>query len=65
MKVKCINNNGIEILLTVGKIYNVIKIDNDGDYGIINDLGSNCWFFKEYFKPLSEIRNERIDKLLK
>ena len=52
--------------LTIGKTYNVIRVDCEDDvdyYGIIDD-GYKVWYEKEYFKPLSEIRNERIDKLL-
>ena len=33
-------------------------------YVIISDHKFENWYFKEYFKTLSEIRNEKIDKLL-
>ena len=64
MKVKCIKTRGLEYSLTVGKTYEVIYIFSDGDYKIINDKGREDWFPKEWFKPLSEIRNEIINKLL-
>jgi hypothetical protein len=49
----------------MSKIYEVIEIDDDGYYGIIDDINIEDWFSKEYFRPLSEIRNEKIDKLLR
>ena len=61
MMVKCIINNGYWI--TFGEIYEVIEIDNDC-YIIIDNINDKLWCPKEYFKPLSEIRNEKIDKLL-
>jgi hypothetical protein len=64
MKVKCINNNGFSNL-TIGKIYEVFEIDDDGYYYIIDDNKNEVWWYpKGYFKSLYEIRNEKIDKLL-
>ena len=63
MKVKCIDNYGWSYL-TIGKTYDVIKIDSDNDYWVINDYDKENWYSNELFKPLSKIRNERIDKLL-
>ena len=60
MKVKCIDNHGIEDLITVGKTYEVIEEDKY-KYKIINN---RYWYYKDRFKPLSEIRNETINKLL-
>jgi hypothetical protein len=60
MKVKCITNINI---LTIGKFYDVIKINNGG-YIIIDDNGYKFWHSKDWFKTLSEIRNEKINKLL-
>jgi hypothetical protein len=66
MKVKCINDGGWEHHLTIGKIYEVIEIVNNGYYYvIIDDEGYKWRYLKEHFKPLSEIRNEKINKLLK
>ena len=63
MKVVCINNYGC-LNLTKDRIYDVI-IFNDSWYLIINDDGNGLWYFKEQFKLLSEIRNEKINKLLR
>ena len=64
MKVKCIDNNCHEIELTIGKTYEVIRIYPDGDYTIIDDIGGENWYYKNYFIPLSEYRNDTINKLL-
>jgi hypothetical protein len=64
MKVKCINNNYWKYL-TIGKTYDVIHINYNGDYIIMDDDNDKLWYPKEFFKPLSEIRNEKIDKLLR
>ena len=63
MKIKCIKNYGYN-RLTINKIYEVIRIYQDEDYEIIDDNGVENWYHKEWFKPLSELRNEKIDKLL-
>lgn len=65
MKVKCIDR-GFWLLITIGKTYDAIKVTLTGNwYLIINDNGDEDWYSKSSFKPLSEIRNEKIDKLLK
>ena len=65
MKIKCINNkwNNKKLSLTIGKSYDVIN-KTEYRYWIIDDEGDDGWYSKEYFKSLSEIRNEKIDKLL-
>jgi hypothetical protein len=63
-KVVCINNKGFEKWLTIGKHYEILE-EWEYDYYIINDINWHGWYFKEWFKTLSEIRNEKIDKLLK
>jgi hypothetical protein len=65
MKVVCIDNKGISDWMTIGKIYDVIKIDSDNDYWVINDYGKENWYYEYCFKPLSEYRIEMINKLLK
>lgn len=65
MKVKCIKNDCWNNYLTIGKIYDVIRISELGNYLIINEYGFENWVNKELFKPLSEYRNEKIDMLLK
>ena len=64
MKVKCIKNNGLGNHLTIGKTYDVIRIGKWDNYIIIDDKGKEDWFYKEDFKLLSEIRNNKINKLL-
>ena len=64
MKVKCIDIGGWSRSLTLGKTYDVISEGVFDDYQIINDKGEEWHFFKKYFKPLSEIRNDKINKLL-
>lgn len=63
MKIKCINKYGWKYL-TKNKIYEVINEDG-GWCWIINDIGNECWYPKYLFKPLNEIRNNKIDNLLK
>ena len=63
MKVKCIRNDDWQIYLTVDKTYEVIK-EEGVYYKIIGDKGIENWFPKDWFKSLSEIRNETINKLL-
>ena len=64
MKVKCIDNDCYRNYLTYGKTYEVIRINECGDYYIINDECDDLWYRKSYFKTLSKYRNEIIDKLL-
>lgn len=62
MKVKCINDGYNS--LTLGKTYEVIDITKYGLYKIINNNHKEEWFYKDFFKPVSEVRNEIINKLL-
>ena len=62
MKVKCIKKPGW-LCLTIGKTYETIIIGMS-KYKIINDKGEADWYPKNYFKTLSELRNETINKLL-
>ena len=64
MKIKCINNKGY-LYITIGKTYEVVSIYADGDYIIINDIGIEDCYYEKWFKPaVSEMRNDKIDKLL-
>ena len=63
MIVVCINNDNIEDILTISKTYNTITEDIFC-YWIRNDSGYKHWYSISRFKILSEIRNEKIDKLL-
>ena len=63
MRVKCIDNQQL-CDLTTGKTYEVVDEYNNC-YFIINDNDKKYWGYpKEWFKSLSEIRNETINKLL-
>ena len=69
MKVVCINTDNWKsirpIVFTIGKIYDVYEISiYDDSYWIIDDNGEEWRYYKEWFKPLFEIRNSKIDKLL-
>jgi hypothetical protein len=65
MKIKFIKKDGW-YNLTMGKTYEVIWFDYDNEYTIINDVNKEGYYPKYWFKPLSksEIRNEKINKLL-
>jgi hypothetical protein len=62
MKVVCIDNGWCN--LTIGKTYEVIRV-YPSNYVIMNDIDLDGAYRKELFKPLAEIRNEKINKLLK
>ena len=65
MKVLYICDYDWEGNFTLGKIYDVIDYDTDGSYTIIDDYGMKYnGYPDEWFKSLSEIRNEKIDRLL-
>lgn len=61
MKVVCIYNGNYYI--TIGKIYDVID-ETNYTYDIINDRGFVFSYEINCFKSASEIRNEKINKLL-
>ena len=69
MKVVCIDNKNYEKELTLNKTYIEIDIfrvfNDDAFYFIINDNNIKNMYIKNRFKSLSEIRVEKIDKLLK
>ena len=65
MKVKCIAEYyEVDNCLTLGKTYDVIGIYYDYGYTIMCDSGYQWYCEKEFLKPLSEIRNDTINKLL-
>ena len=65
MRVKCIDNCG-GFSLTIGKLYDAMLEDTNGYTIMNNDNGHECWYLSGCFELLSksEIRNEKIDKLL-
>ena len=68
MKVVCIKNDnfiyGCYCDLTIGETYYIIDISINGNYQIIDDTGYKHYFYKEWFKTVSELRNDKINKLL-
>lgn len=67
MKVVCktnITSNGVEFNLTVGKVYEVHKQSIVWVY-VIDDSGSKEHYIEKMFTPLIELRNIRIEELLK
>lgn len=84
MKVVCINsfllpklNTGRHSHLTVGKVYDVLKISHYNEYGfmvdyvtneinytIINDLGYEYRFSNNLFITLEEHRNNKLKEIL-
>lgn len=60
-KIICIRHSNWEDL-TIGKTYDVVREGNDW-YDIKDDVGFIWGYPKIRFKTLSEIRNEKIDKL--
>ena len=66
MKIKCIDEDGW-VYLTNGKNYEVLNktvCSNTSYYYLIDNNGRENWYETKCFKPLSEARNEKIDKLL-
>lgn len=45
MQVKCTNIEIGEDYLTVGKVYDVIEIDESGDIWIIDDIGTKYFMY--------------------
>ena len=68
MKVICINNEFSENLLTIGKTYYTNK-DSYGYYYIIDDNNDIQYYSQYYsnfcFKTLSELRDDKINRLLR
>lgn len=71
MKIICIGKEdqafGVENELTIGKLYDgEYIITNFGNYyRIKNDLGYNTIYISSCFEDISEIRDRKIDIILK
>lgn len=48
--------------VTKGKWYTIL-LETDDSYQIINDSGYKDWFPKEWFKPKSEFRNDKLKEI--
>jgi len=76
MKVICINEHprcsDMNVYLTKGKIYDVeafegnIHLDfrQEGNYGLINDVGRVIFVARDAFKTIDEYRNDKIEQLI-
>lgn len=65
-KMICIKNENYENQLTIGKPYKILKDDPHDPYYLIRDDENNIWLYrKNSFKSISEIRNDKINKLIK
>ena len=69
MKVVCKTNisphpSCIEFCLTVGKVYEVHRRYTTWVY-VIDDSGAKEHYHKYMFTPLVELRNEKIEEILK
>lgn len=74
MKLLCIKNNShdyinntgeiFEYNLTINKIYDGSDFDNY-HYHVLNDNSTHSLYPKENFKPLDNIREEKLSDILK
>ena len=64
MKVVCIKSGASSKHLTLNKIYDVISFTNN-DYYLKLDTGCKYYISKNLFKPLQEIREEKLNNILK
>jgi hypothetical protein len=67
MKVVCKTNitpNGIQFNITPGKIYEVHRNSVVWVY-VIDDSGAKEHYIEKMFTPLTELRNIRLEELLK
>lgn len=67
MKVLCIDNDNMSDKLTVGKIYQKLSDVELGSvefYQVVDDNGAQGGFYINRFKPLSDIREEKLNQIL-
>ena len=66
MKVFCIDssNSGSIIKLEIGEWYEVIRDADENSY-YIKQNNSIDWFYKTRFKTLGEMREEKLNRLLR
>jgi len=66
------NNRNFAVDLTVGRIYDAIDwntqlhtkdYDHRQEYNLVDNFGFRKNISKDYFKLLSEVRNDRIDEI--
>lgn len=61
MKVRCVNNSGVDTLITINKIYDVL-VKNDYDYLIEDDKQIKHTFLKNRFVIVEEKEGNEIKK---
>ncbi len=63
MKVLCVNNTYVELVVTIGKWYETKEYIPDFQYLIKDD--KNFWIAmdKEHFKTLDEVREDKLKEL--
>lgn len=62
MRVICIDNINNHLDLTIGKEYNTIQVYWDY-YRLINDLGDFESYSKDFFMPIKEYRDQKLEEL--
>ena len=60
-----INDRYVPLVLTPYKVYDVIKVIDEIFYLIKSDDGENRTYYNSFFEDISELRQEKIDLLLK
>jgi hypothetical protein len=65
MKVICINDtiHGYNAKLTIGKIYESKLIHDEDSWEVINDVGIEMWYSKNFLMPLDNFRNMKLKEL--
>jgi hypothetical protein len=65
MRVICIDNSGLELFITLGKVYTRLSEDRHWKQGffITNDMGIPMFYFKSRFIPLEEHRQNILNNL--
>lgn len=64
----CISNNTEKLILpnlTIGKQYKVLEVRYDTLVNIIDDTGNSCHYNINRFKPIWQVREQKINNLLK
>jgi hypothetical protein len=70
MKLVCINNIDSPWDIEIGKVYQVLETAHDIHDGIVYKLQTSpgceiCWIPESCFTSIEEIRNEKIDCIIK
>ena len=55
----------VPLNLTPGKIYDVIKVIDEIFYMITSDDGETRTYYNSFFEDISQLRQDKIDQILK